>query len=332
MRPGKTDVVVLIAVIMVAAVIVGELGAYAFQPNSYSADAEWDGGSVRYSVTSNGSDGFTVIAMTGSSVVEDLRIYIDENFDDNLEEARGYCEVLGFDQKDMADQLMKQLSMRGFGNVSETDSVGLNDFVASTMSDPSGKGIFVIGYALPSSVYSGDPVDPLFDWIKNGGRLYWAASDIGRFYTDGSGVHEVADNQELFFGMSSCIYSGSDKATDTEDTFCAPFCIQNNRMEHAVSTSVPGSLPIGYLHEGYASVSLIGMGSGCVCVFSGDLPIRETEDMAQVVAAGLTDDTVIVSMVSGEVKGTRSGTLEGTSDSAYVFIGGVNTVFGRFFR
>ncbi len=332
MRSGKTDIVVLAAVALLAVVVVGELSAYAFHPNSYSADAEWVGGDFEYSVTSNGSDGYTVISMTGSSEVEELVIYIDGDFDDNLEDAREICEVLGFDQGEMADQLTKQLSMRGFTGVSEADADGLYDFVNSSISDASGKGIFVAGYALPSSVYSGNASDPIFQWISNGGRLYWAASEIGRFYTDASGVHEVTGNQELFFGVSDCIYGGEDRATDVDGSdFCELFCLQNNRMEHAVSTSVPGTLSIGYIHEGYASISLTGMGSGCICVFSGDLPIRETEDMAQVIAAGLTDGTSIVNSTSGEVKGTREGTLEGAADSVYLFIGGVNTVFGRAF-
>ena len=329
----RTDVIVLAAALMLAAVIIGEAAAYAFHPNDYSASAEWDGGAANYSVYSNGSDGYTAVAMTGSSEVRDLVIYIDESFDDNLDAARDVCQVLGFSQKDLADQVTKQLSMRGLESVSQKDSQELGDYVSSTIADASGRGILVAGYALPSSVYSGNPADPIFQWMSNGGRLYWAASEIGRFYTDSSGVHEVGSNQQLFFGVSDCVYAGGDKATDIDGLgFCEIFTIQNNRMEYAVSTSVPGVLSIGYIHEGYASVSLKGIGAGCVCVFSGELPLRETEDIAQVIAAGLTDDTVIVSSVSEEVRGTDKGRVEGPCDSLYIYIGGVNTVFGRLFH
>ena len=333
MEARRTDVIVLVAVLMLAAVVIGEAAAYAFHPNDYSASADWDGGTVDYSVSSNGSDGYTAIAMTGASEVRDLVIYIDESFDDNLDDARDVCQVLGFSQSELADQVAKQLSMRGLGSVTEKDSQGLGDYVSSTVADASGRGILVAGYALPSSVYTGDPADPIFQWISNGGRLYWAASEIGRFYTDSSGVHEVVGNQELFFGVSDCIYAGGDKATDIDGLgFCELFTIQNNRMEYAVSTSVPGILSIGYIHEGYASVSLMGMGAGSVCVFSGELPLREPEDIAQVIAAGLTDDTVIVDSASGEVRGTDKGGFDAACDSIYIYIGGVNTVFGRLFH
>ena len=333
MEARRTDVIVLVAVLMLAAVVIGEAAAYAFHPNDYSASADWDGGTVDYSVSSNGSDGYTAIAMTGASEVRDLVIYIDESFDDNLDDARDVCQVLGFSQNELADQVTKQLSMRGLGSVSEKDSQGLGDYVSSTVADASGRGILVAGYALPSSVYTGDPADPIFQWISNGGRLYWAASEIGRFYTDSSGVHEVVGNQELFFGVSDCIYAGGDTATDIDGLgFCELFTIQNNRMEYAVSISVPGILSIGYIHEGFASVSLMGMGAGSVCVFSGELPLREPEDIAQVIAAGLTDDTVIVDSASGEVRGTDKGGFDAACDSIYIYIGGVNTVFGRLFH
>jgi hypothetical protein len=67
-------------------------------------------------------------------------------------------------------------------------------------------------------------------------------------------------------------------------------------------------------------------------VFSGELPLREPEDIAQVIAAGLTDDTVIVDSASGEVRGTDKGGFDAACDSIYIYIGGVNTVFGRLFH
>ena len=88
MATKRTEIVVVIAVLMLAAVVIGEAAAYAFHPNHYSASAEWGGGSVDYSVSSNGSDGYTAVAMTGSVEIRDLVIYIDESFDDNLDDAR----------------------------------------------------------------------------------------------------------------------------------------------------------------------------------------------------------------------------------------------------
>ena len=331
-RQSRTDIIVVIAVALLALMVAGELGAYAFHPNSYSASAEWDGSTVEYTVESNGSDGYAAVAMQGSPPVEELVIYIDESFDDNLDDAREVCRVLGFDQGSMADQLTKQLSMRGMSEVSEEDSSGLSDFVNSTKSDAAGKGIFVAGYALPSSVYTGSASDPIFEWISNGGRLYWASSEIGRFYSDGSGIHEVPENETLFFGTEGCIFGDSAVATETDPAgLCDVFTFQCNDMDYALSMSVPGVLSMGYVHDGFASVSLVGMGAGSVCVFSGTLGIRQTEDMAQVIAAGITDDTVVLETRQGEVKGETDGSFTGPQDSLYIYIGGVNTVFGRLF-
>ena len=61
------------------------------------------------------------------------------------------------------------------------------------------------------------------------------------------------------------------------------------------------------------------------------LPGIQTEDMAQVIAAGITDDTVVLDTRQGEVKGETDGSFTGPQDSLYIYIGGVNTVFGRLF-
>ena len=329
MELRKVDGIAVLAVVMVAAVVIGEVSVYCIDTNSYDSDVTFESTSLSYSVYSNGSDGYEVVAFNGTSRVTDLRLLIDEDFDDNLNSAREVCTVLGFDQGSLYDQLRKQLSMRGFDDVSEISSDDVGDFVSSTKANPVGLGLFVAGYSLPSSIYTGNPTDPLFEWIQNGGRLYWAASNIGQFYSDSDGVHEVTGYQELFFGTSDCICTTGDYAVDVVDNgFREALCLQNNRMEHALKASV--GAPMGYVCDGYASVVIVPRGSGSVCVFSGDLPIRLTEDMAQIVSSGVDCGTVIAGTCSGTVKGTVNGSLDVSADSAYVYIGGVNTVYGRY--
>ena len=325
----KVDLFTILAVVVLAAVLIGEAGTYLVHVNQYDSDVDWVGSGIDYSVYSNGSDGYRIIGMTGSASPEEIFIFRDIDFDNHLSNAREKSEVLGFNQDHIITQLKHQLGIRGVSNVTISDKEALFEFVNTTSANPQGKAIVVIGYELPSSVYTGTAYDLLLTWINNGGRLYWAASEIGRFYYDSSGIHEVSDNQELFLGASGVVNHRSHKATDTDPSFCRGLSLINNEMNYAVSSSVPNSLAIGYLSEGYASVILVGHGAGEVCVFSGNLGLNQCDDMAQVIASGITSHTVLTDAQSGDVRGTISMHFDTTCDSAYVYIGGVNTVYGR---
>ena len=333
MQLRKVDTITLIAVVLTAMILLGELGAYVLKPNDYGASASWNGGDLGYTVYSNGSDGYDVVSMLDTDPVSELYIYLDEDFEKNIGAAGAIARVMGFDQRAVADQLEKQLSFRGVTQYTEVDSSGLRDFILSTESDPAGKALFVAGYSLPASVYTGDPSDPIINWISNGGRLYWTASEIGRIYNDGDGVHEVSGNQMLFLGAAACIFTDSARATEVDGSgYCRVFALRNNVMSFAASTAIPNSLSMGYVYGGYASVSVVGKGSGEVCLFSGDLTMEHIGDMAQVIASGVSSGTSVVGTASGELKGGVSGSIAGPSDSVYIYVGGINTVYGRYFH
>ena len=329
MPKAKIDSFVIIAVFVIVLVGIGEVGAYYSYTNNYGSSVQWTSSGLEYSVNSNGSDGYKVVAMNHSEPLSELCFYLDSEFDSNLSKAREVDTVLGYNQNHAVNQMMRHTQFRGLENTRALDESGLFDYLSSTLSDPKGKGVMVIGYELPSAVYSGHSTDLLFEWIDNGGTLYWAGSEIGKFYSEAGVLHSVSNNQELFFGVSECVYKGTQKATETDGVFCRALSLQNSRMNNALSAAIPNSLAIGYFCEGYASVSLVAHGLGTVCVFSGDLSLTQYDDMAQVISAGITPHTTLADCQAGDVRGTVNGHVSAPSDSAYIYIGGVNTVYGR---
>lgn len=93
------------------------------------------------------------------------------------------------------------------------------------------------------------------------------------------------------------------------------------------------SLAMGYTDGRYSSVCLVGHGSGTVCILGGVLSNDQRYDMAQIVSAGVTDESVLVEHIHGSV--TRSTVTETIAiDSSknimvYTYLGGYFTVYGR---
>jgi len=323
----------VIAAIVITAILLGEASVYLFNVNSYNAEASWDGDVLTYTVYSSGSDCYDVVAMNNARCVTELVIYSDENYLANLAHAREKTVVPYAEQSYYSDQMSKQLAIRGVKNTKILDSAGLKEYVESTWAASAGKGILVMGYSLPGSVYTGQNSDLLMEWISNGGRLYWAGSEIGKFYTSADGLHEVSDNQNLFLGKSDCTLVTDSVVVSEgfdEDGFYGALSLKSFQMNLAVDISgVSDSMAFGAYYGGYNSAVSVRFGSGSVTVVSGLCSLDEYNDIAQIIASGIDYDTVLVRADSGPIHGTVKGTVS-VCDFVYIYVGGLNTVFGRY--
>lgn len=340
MRP-KVDPVVVIAIVLCAAILVGEILTYSQDVHEYWAEAEWSEGRVEYRVSSSGGDVYDALLVDNGPrpPVNALMLFVDDRYEEYYADASAVSDPPILSQPYFAEQVKAFLEFRSFAGAELCHDEDLIDFIGTTIDDPSGKAILVSSYALPSEVYDGTSGCPLMRWISNGGTLYWVGSEIGRFYRDDSGLHAVDGNQELFLGVQGCVNtSGSTIATEKIDNgFADALCLKNSNVMNGVDVSkVDGALGIGYSEDGYSSIALTSCGSGSICIFAGIFDINLFDDIGQVVSSGLTSDSVILGHVRGDVKrGEVIGDFvfdPAHNPALYVFIGGTYAKFAEAFH
>ncbi|MDR1405514.1 MAG: hypothetical protein LBJ20_08130 [Candidatus Methanoplasma sp.] len=335
----KIDTMVLLSVALCAVVLAGELTAYGTDFHSYSADAEFGDGRISLSVTSSGSDTYSAV-FTDSGThapVTKLYIYLDERYDEFLEEAREASGLRGTNQEYSANQVYKSLRARGFNDISIC-----NDAELYAMLGGSGisEGLLVMSYALPESIYSGSPGDILFKWISSGGSLYWMSSPIGMFYRTGDRLSKAENAQELFFGAECVNAEDTDPALSVIDGggLTDALYLKWNRTLYGLKLScIEGQVSMGFSMNGYSSVSMVPFGSGMICVIGGHYDRYQCDDVSQIIASGISCYSKILGVRTGTVtRGTAEILFDTPSDdgniSVYVSIGGYYTVFGRSLR
>ncbi len=326
----------LLAVALLGMIVLGEYFAYSSDSFDYDSTAEWDDGRFVYSVSASGSDVYSVVLMEGSSVPNDLCIFVDEGYDKHLSKARRATFVSYFDQGYYASQIEKQLALRGFTDVSLVDSKGLAKYIGDTMADASGRAIMVTSYSLPSEVYSGKPSDPIFQWTEAGGSIYWVGSEPGRFYTDSDVLREVPSGQKLFLG-AKCMYTGpTERASDKVDNgFGDALGLKNSDVSFSADVGgLDGALAMGFSRNGHSTVAIVPMGSGEVCVVSGAFSIEQMEDVSQIIASGVSCHSSIVDTESGKVvRSTVTGQIPANAGSTlYICIGGTYLKHGEVYH
>lgn len=343
---SKTDGIVVLAVVLIAVVFVGEYFTYGHNVDR-SASATWDISSVSYSVDSSGSDEYRAVLFDngGHTPVDTLYIYADGTYDEYYTRA---CELsdgaepLYMEGDYYVEQVRESLKIRGFDDVLILDGEGLEDLLRTTMLHPFGIGVMVISYAVPGSVYSGQYDCLLINWINNGGSLYWLSSEIGRFYTDDSGLHKVeGDCTAYFFGTSVPVdcSDGDSLSYITGNVVNAEFtealCLKNSTTEFGLDISGLSGIRLGFGEDGYASISLVSVGAGTICVFAGGFDINQLDDIGQVIASKLTCGSTFLESQRGKViRDSVGGTFSFSASDVYLFIytGGVYANFGACFH
>ncbi|MDR0508483.1 MAG: hypothetical protein LBG63_01460, partial [Candidatus Methanoplasma sp.] len=316
--------------------------AYGPSMHRYSADAELEEGFIRISISSSGADTYSAVVLDNGdySAPTQLYIYLDERYDEFVEEAE---EAIGLDSLDMEysiDQMCRLLKIRGFSSILICNDEQLRDAMAEDMKGRSSKGLLVMSYALPQNIYSGTDGCLLFEWIKSGNSLYWMSSPIGMFYHGEDGLVEVKNNQERFFGKECINMTYSDPVLSVIEAggLTDALCLKWNRTLYGLDTSgLDGASVMGFSHEGYSSISMVPFGKGMVCVIGGKDDRYQREDAAQTIASGVSCYSNVLEIRSGSiVRETVEFSLDVPDDAndilTYISIGGVYVVYGRAVR
>ena len=338
----------VIAVLVLAVVIIGEVAVYTTGPGKYSSDVEFENGVISYSVSAKGSETYAVIVMDNGDMaaMTEIYIYFDENYKSNYEDVPVPIGAKPLDQRYYVEQLVRQLEYRGAVKVTVLNAEDLSEAMErDTASGQYAKGLVVISGALPDMIYTGNPTDMIFDWMNDGGRLYWQGNLIGSYYSTKDAVHDVGDKQTLFFGTSCLNTEGIDKAFSdvSGNDLRNDLSLMNNSVKYGIDpaalSAVKGSdkvLAFGYSQEDYASIVMTDFGKGMICIIGGDYSNNQRSDLAQILSSQICYDVEVIEIVTGSVtRKTISDTcdLQGTVDNlaVYIYFGGYYSVYGNFF-
>lgn len=303
------NVIVAIAVVLIAAMFIGEAAMYFKNPYSYEADVTWEGEDLEYTLKSSNNIVYdlTVIDNGGTSPVNELIIYCeDENSFVNLE---------------------KELSVRGFHNVIMTDSKNLEDF----MNEPEGKALLIPHGKFPIEIYNGNSTDPLMNWFDGGGSVYWFGFSPLNGYGNESYLTPLGLTEDDFCTKEN--YSATPSGM-----LCKPLSLRNSLVYNGLKADA--GTPLAYVSDdGYSSITSKKVSNGSLIVFGGGHTCENSIDCAQLISAGVTADSVLLEHKSGTIKGTATKYIELDTDeeiipdniSVYVCMGGYYTVYGKRF-
>jgi len=337
----KIDKLVLLAVVLCAVVLVGELTAYGPNTHSYSSDCSVENGVADVAVSSSGSDIYSIIYMDNGAYSPPVQLYIllDERYDENFNEASETANLKKFDQRYAADQVRISLGIRGIEGIVVCNEVQLLSMMTDDIGSNIPKGLLVMTYALPEGIYSGSENDLLFKWIAEGNSLYWMNSPIGAFYRNGNELIPVDNGQILFFGKECVNTNGTDLALYADDnaSLTKALALKWNRTINGLNVSeIEGAVSMGFRQDGFSSVSMVPFGNGMICVLGGMYDRNQCDDISQIISSGISCYSDVLAIDEGTVtRGTANTNFavpEGTKNlHVFVSIGGYYTVYGRSF-
>lgn len=342
MNKTSDKVVVILAIVVIAVILVGEVVTYTSDYTDYSADAVFSEGGLEYTVSADGSKTYSVIVSENGTYrgFDKLYIYFDPDYASNYEDAKVPVGAKELDQEYYVEQIVPTLRYRNVHDITIVDAQGLRQAMESDVKDTLSEiGVIVISGAFPDTVYSGSPDDLLFSWMSSGGSLYWLGNLIGSCYSTTEGLVPVDDYQKLFFGTECLNTDGPVKAYSEIDGYCNALSIMNNDVRYGVNGSLlpegTKHIELGFTEDGYSTTSIIGYGSGMMCIISGYYSNDQRNDLAQIIASGIGPESSIIAVEKGSVtRGSSSGTIacEGENLSAYICLGGYYPVYCKLFR
>jgi hypothetical protein len=349
----SNTVLTVIFVVIVAAVLIGEAYVYTLDPGRYSSVAQDTAdGRLEYAVTSGGSDVYSVVVLDNGAFekIDKYYIYYDAEYGSVLEKTWSPVGAKELTQEYYISQLVATLNNRGVSDIEILNA----ECLASKMSDDissgtaSRKGLVILSGALPDTIYkgAGAPADTVFDWISDGGSLYWAGNALGKYYaTPGKKTVEVQAPvyEGLFFRGVPCLTDSTEtELSDVDNGYRYSLSLMNNSVRYGVNGPMLAGagnkiLSVGYTDGEHSSAVMFEFGKGMICVLAGDHSNNQRHDLAQIIASGICHSTseTAAGYAEGEVKhGTVAGTIDtgfaaGSNYTVYIYFGGYFTVYGK---
>lgn len=334
MRSDKPIIAITIAI--VAIVIIGEVVVYTSDYTDYNATASYDtaSGTVHYEISASGSKVYTAMIIDHVRPTDRVYLYYDGDYESAVEDVTVAVGARELTQDYYIDQLQAVLKYRNI----QAEIVDADRLAELMNLSGTGQNVVCISGALPVTVYDGSSSSAIFSWLDSGGNLFWAGNLIGRYYSTTEEIVEVPSGfQSMFFG-SECLNTGdTNKATEevTDNGLTHGLSLVNNDTKYGIDISrISGrdTLSTGFVNNGYTSVSAVQYGSGSIFVFGGDYSNNQRNDIAQIIASGISPSSSIVAENDGTVtRGTVKEDMAATGSDLgiYIYLGGYYPVYGR---
>jgi len=340
-------IITAIVIATVAVILIGEVIVYTASTDDFSINVEKNGTDIDYEISVRGSQVYSVVAMDNGSMqnIDEVYIYYDEGYGTAYVSEPGPIGSHELTQEYYIDQLTKHMEFRGSPSIRILSAADLADTMNNDVGSAFSKGLIVISGALPETVYS-DTNNLIFDWMNDGGRLFWAGNVLGRFVATPTGVVDGPSNyQTLFFGVSDCLNTGDDYLAledVTSNNLRYDLALRNNDIRYAVNTTNLAAagvncLAMGFTNGTYDSIVTAEYGNGMICAFGGDLSREQYRDVAQIVSSGVCYTTTVLDVAEGSVRyGSANGSIDVSTAvgniTVYTYLGGYFPVYGRAFH
>ena len=299
---------VAIAAAIVAVIVIGQLLAYMPSRGDCSISTDVVGGNVSYDIDT----GYDTIASeihlrNHNDVPKRYMVLYDE----------GYGTNVGYNELKPTVYLLSNYLKRCDGVSFETGSVEkITEMIDSSLSAGTfDTGLVILTGAIPDTVFDGTSSSKIVQWMNAGGYLIWSGNSFGRFISNAGGVTETGDYGTLctdLFGTDNVFKEGGDEDF-VFDTLNGPITdamkLTYNRVSHGIDMSkVTDTLFLGYTDGTYASIGIMGFGSGMLTVFGGPVTFAHVYDIVNITSAGLTEQSELISVsdhkiTNGKMKG-----------------------------
>jgi len=338
-RKGALEIV---TVLVFLTVVVGVAMTYFAVPNKYHASVDADSYGATYTVSTNSAIEYTVLAYDNAKPVEKLHIYYDEDYAVYGITRTRYVETI--------DGTIAELRLRGLTNIEIVNADRLAEVVSEYKP---GDAVLITVGVLPDTVYSAaDGVitnSMIFDWVEEGGTLYWNGPAIGSKFAERDLIKDAPPTYQIDIFGAECINPSIYIQKATERTHDAAgrdlgtvlMLNDNNVMSclniDALRTAGSTVMSLGFELDGYSSAALLKKGDGMICVLN-TLYDESMASISQIIASGITHDSTLIFKENGSlVRNTVTGDIgpwhsepEGTI-GVQIRMGEPNTVYARTF-
>ncbi|MBR6213481.1 MAG: hypothetical protein IKQ67_02380 [Candidatus Methanomethylophilaceae archaeon] len=327
MKQRKPIQLYIIAFILLAVILAGEVVSLTSSHGDFSSSADIKGDSIEVNVSGKGAYTYDFIVMNGSlSSPTGVFVYYDEKYESAVEDVAVSPGARALDQEYYVQQMAPTLKLRGIENTKTLDAEGLQNLMSS---EGIGKAVIFLSGSLPDTVYDGTSDSLILKWIDTGGRLYWCGNIIGKYISHTDSLESVPGGPSLFLG-TDCSDSSSLGTSTIDNGFYDAFYFQNTELRYSpILDNLPEDIDyiaMGYTDGKQASITLLNHGEGLVGIIGGDYSRRQRIDLGQVIASGVCPGTEILE----DLKGTMSYSVTKevhSGERVYIILGGFFPVY-----
>jgi len=329
----KKNAAAIVTVSVFALIILGQTLAYFAVPYKYDAFADVTETGVEYTVSTNSSVSYTVLAYDNARPVSKLYIYYDEG--------HAVSAITHEAQLRFISDTIVELRIRGFTDVKMVNAEELFGIVSSEY--VKGDAILITSGVLPSTVYQGQTDEGIFKWVNEGGALYWVGYAIGALYADGMDIKDAPPTyQQDIFGVENGILMNhviSTERSEAGEGLSRALMLSYNVVTYGLNVSaIPGALSLGFNYNSgtdvFSSISLAEYGDGVISVM-GSVNDQSRTATAKLIATGVSPTSTLIGTEDGSlVRGSAAGTItweHGENIGVQIRMGDPNTVYARTF-